>query len=319
MLPVQPYHEGSYPPGVRFPQFGDDVIGGFLNAHDALAQKRRNMVPFHIKRLQEDGLVPMNMETHTPTPHRDPEGELIDDRPPAPPPLPPRGRGRLRRREPEREGPMIRYGEPVIISEPVPGADQHYIGSETEGAMGASAPSSGLTSAIASGLGNAALSIGVGVGRLAWRGVKAGTSAAFDLATAGNHAMVPEEDRPQEPWYESPESPSPSDSPQAPRRGYWFYPGSANPPPRESRSANPPPHFVDAAPYNGTGRFAITIPDDDGDDEAEVGLGLAVPHNPAPVYHPPSNPVSQRDTRFAIETMAGLGANVGRGHRRRGP
>ena len=144
MLPVQPYHEGSYPPGAKFPQFGDDVIGGYLNAHAALAEKRRNMVPFHIGRLQEDGLVPMNMETHTPTPRRDPEGELIDDRPPAPPPLPPRGRGRLRRREPEREGPMIRYGPSVIISEPVPGADQHYIGSETEGAMG------GLTSAIAS-------------------------------------------------------------------------------------------------------------------------------------------------------------------------
>ena len=185
--------------------------------------------------------------------------------------------------------------------------------------MGAPAHSSGLTSAIASGLGSAALSIGAGAGRLAWRGIKAGTSAAFDLATAGNRAMVPEEDRPQAPWYERPASPSPSDSPQAPRGGHWFYPGSANPPPREPRSANPPPHFVDAAPWNGTGVHAITIPDedDDGDDEAEVGLGLAVPRNPIPVYHPPSNPVSQRDTRLAIETLAGLGANVGRGHRRR--
>jgi len=311
MLPIQPHHEGSYPPGARFPQFGDDVIGGFLNAQDALAQKRRNMVPFHIGRLQQDGLVPMNMETQTPTPHRDPEGELIDDRPPAPPP--PRGRGRPRMREPEREGPIIRYGESV------PGAEQHYIGSEGEGAMGAPDHSSGLTSAIASGLGNAALSIGAGVGRLAWRGVKAGTSAAFVLAAAGNHALIPEEDRPQEPWYESPESPSPSDSPQAHRRGYWFYPGSVNPPSREPRSANPPPHFVDAAPWNGTGAHAITLSDDDGGDEAEVGLGLAVPHNPAPVYRPPSRPVSQRDTRFAIETMAGLGANVGRGHRRQGP
>ena len=184
--------------------------------------------------------------------------------------------------------------------------------------MGAPARSPSMTSAIASGLGSAALSIGAGVGRLAWHGVKAGTSAAFDLATAGNRSMVPEEDRPQAPWYERPESPSLSDSPQAPRGGYWFYPGSANPPPRESRSANPPPHFVDAAPWNGTGVHAITISDDDGDDEAEVGLGLAVPHNPAPVYRPPSNPVSQRDTRLARETMAGLGPNYGRGTRRRG-
>ena len=58
MLPVQPYREGSYPPGTKFPQFGDDVIGGYLNAHAALAEKRRNMVPFHIGRLQQDGLVP---------------------------------------------------------------------------------------------------------------------------------------------------------------------------------------------------------------------------------------------------------------------
>ena len=293
MLPVQPYHEGSYPPGARFPQFGDDVIGGFLNAHDALAQKRRNMVPFHIGRLQEDGLVPMNMEAQTPRPRRDPEGELIDDRPPAPPPLPPRGRGRLRRREPEREGPMIRYGPSEIISEPVPGADQHYIGSETEGAMG------GLTSAIASGLGNAALSIGVGAGRLAWRGLKAGTSAAIDLAIAGNHGVIPKEDRPQEPWYERPSPPSPSGSPQAPRGGHWFYPG---------RSANPPPHFVDASSWNGTGAHAITISDDEEDE----------PPGAAAAARRPRRPVRRSDEQLARDTLAGLGPNVGRGMRRRG-
>ena len=306
MLPVQPYHEGSYPPGARFPQFGDDMIGGSLNAHDALAQKRRNMVPFHIGRLQEDGLVPMNMEAQTPMPRRDPEGELIDDRPPAPPPLPPRGRGRLRRREPERAGPTIRYGEPVELSEPVPGAEQHYIGSDGEGAMGAHSPS--MTSAIASGLGSAALSIGAGVGRLAWRGVKAGTSAAFDLATAGNRAMVPEADRPQAPWYERPASPSPSDSPQAPRGGHWFYPESANPPPRESRSANPPPHFVDASSWNGTGAHAITISDDEEDE----------PPGAAAAARRPRRPVRRSDEQLARDTLAGLGPNVGRGMRRRG-
>ena len=60
MLPVQPYHEGSYPPGARFPQFGDDMVGGYLNAHAALAAKRRNLVPYHIGRLAEDGFVPLN-------------------------------------------------------------------------------------------------------------------------------------------------------------------------------------------------------------------------------------------------------------------
>ena len=291
MLPVQPYHEGSYPPGAKFPQFGDDVIGGYLNAHAALAEKRRNMVPFHIGRLQQDGLVPLNhMETQTPAPRPDPEGELIDGGPPAPPPLPPRGRRRMQ--EPERERPTIRYGEPVTISEPVPGPQQHYIGSDGEGAMGA--PTPGLPSAIASGLGNAALSIGVGAGRLAWRGMKAGTSAAFRLATAANHAAIPEEDRPQEPWYGNPESPSPSGSPQAPR-GHWFPPGPAN----------PPRHFVDAAPYNGTGLHSITI----SDEEDEPG--------PAAAAARPRNPVRRSDVELARQTLGGLGQNFGRGHRNR--
>ena len=187
---------------------------------------------------------------------------------------------------------MIRYGEPVIISEPVPGADQHYIGSETEGAMGAPAPSAGLTSAIASGLGNAALSIGAGAGRLAWRGVKAGTSAAFGLATAGNRALIPEDDRPQEPWYEKP-----SGSPEAPRGGHWFSPGSAN----------PPRHFVDAAPYNGTGAHAINISDDEEDE----------PPGPAAAAARPRNPVRRSDVELARQTLGGLGQNFGRGHRNR--
>ena len=296
MLPVQPYHEGSYPPGAKFPQFGDDVIGGYLNAHAALAEKRRNMVPFHIGRLQQDGLVPLNhMETQTPAPRPDPEGELIDGGPPAPPPLPPRGRRRMQ--EPERERPTIRYGEPVTISEPVPGPQQHYIGSDGEGAMGA--PTPGLPSAIASGLGSAALSVGAGAGRLAWRGLKAGTSAAFRLATAGNHAAIPEEDRPQEPWYERPSPPSPSGSPQAPRGGHWFYPG---------RSANPPPHFVDASSWNGTGAHAITISDDEEDE----------PPGAAAAARRPRRPVRRSDEQLARDTLAGLGPNVGRGMRRRG-
>ena len=35
------------------------MIGGYLNAHAALAGKRRNMVPFHIGRLAQDGLLPL--------------------------------------------------------------------------------------------------------------------------------------------------------------------------------------------------------------------------------------------------------------------
>ena len=78
MLPVQPYHEGSYPLGARFPQFGDDMIGGFLNAHDALAQKRRNMVPFHIGRLAEDGFLPMHVRSHASAPSANPENQATE-------------------------------------------------------------------------------------------------------------------------------------------------------------------------------------------------------------------------------------------------
>ena len=76
MLPLQPYHEGSYPPGPKFPQFGDDAIGGYLNAHAALAEKRRNMVPYHIGRLAQDGFVPLNaLPSQVPASPHNPEDQ----------------------------------------------------------------------------------------------------------------------------------------------------------------------------------------------------------------------------------------------------
>jgi len=91
MLPLQPYHEGSYPPGRKFPQFGDDAIGGYLNAHAALAEKRRNMVPYHIGRLAQDGFVPLNaLPSQVPESPANPEDQATQafDRPPPPAPEP---------------------------------------------------------------------------------------------------------------------------------------------------------------------------------------------------------------------------------------
>jgi len=92
MLPLQPYHEGSYPPGPKFPQFGDDAIGGYLNAHAALAEKRRNMVPYHIGRLAQDGSVPLNaLPSQVPASPHNPEDQAtqaFDHPPPPPPPAP---------------------------------------------------------------------------------------------------------------------------------------------------------------------------------------------------------------------------------------
>ena len=60
MLPLEPYRPGKYPPGPKFAQFGDDLLGESIThaAHASLVQKRAGMAQFHIGRLQEDGYMP---------------------------------------------------------------------------------------------------------------------------------------------------------------------------------------------------------------------------------------------------------------------
>ena len=67
-----------------------------------------------------------------------------------------------------------------------------------------------------------------------------------------------------------------------------------------------PARFVDAAPYNGTGAYAIPIEDE----EEEAPRRRAVTGRPR-------NSIRQSDVNRANETLAGMGPNVGRGHRRR--
>ena len=65
MLAVQQYqyHPEVYPPtNDRFAQFGDDLLGHSLKAHTraVLERKRQNFEPFHLGRLQDAGLMPLN-------------------------------------------------------------------------------------------------------------------------------------------------------------------------------------------------------------------------------------------------------------------
>ena len=60
MQPPTPYRPGKYPPGPKFAQFGDNLLGESIThaAHTSLVQKRAGMAQFHIGRLQEDGYMP---------------------------------------------------------------------------------------------------------------------------------------------------------------------------------------------------------------------------------------------------------------------
>ena len=195
MLPLQPYHEGSYPPGPKFPQLGDDTIGGYLNAHAALAEKRRNMVPYHIGRLAQDGFVPLNaLPSQVPESPANPEDQATQafDRPPP---------------------PAHGTQEPGPIS---PAPEQHYIG-DAGGADGeeSDVPQASRSGRFLSGVarfaGNGALSLG----GLLVKGVARGAMNAVDLAAGVNHAVVPPEDRPH--------------IEEEPVQGSWFYPGPKKP------------------------------------------------------------------------------------------
>ena len=65
MLPVTRWNPGKYPPGPRFPQFGDGAaVEEVEEARRKLAAKRQVMGPFHLDRLQQDRLVPVHSVAH---------------------------------------------------------------------------------------------------------------------------------------------------------------------------------------------------------------------------------------------------------------
>ena len=67
MLPLQPYHPGTYPPaGPRWVKFGDDLVEHTLTAAEKRANRRQGMLNFHFERLKHGGLIPMKVREHVP-------------------------------------------------------------------------------------------------------------------------------------------------------------------------------------------------------------------------------------------------------------
>ena len=83
MLAVQPYNPGRYPPGPRWAQFGDDLLGHSISAaeeaREKLLQKRQGMQQFHIERLQRAGFMPAHpLPSQTPASHPDPAAQAVE-------------------------------------------------------------------------------------------------------------------------------------------------------------------------------------------------------------------------------------------------
>ena len=171
------------------------------------------------------------------------DGSSPPRRPPRPPPRPPSGRKFL---EPT--------GEVTELSAP----ERHYIGDDAAD-DGTHDPS--ILSTLAGHAGNGALSLG----GLLVNGVAMGAKAAIKLATKANHALIPEKDRPQggswghisEDETEEPLRPYARPKERAkPSRTWGGSSGSGDKPNPHPYPARP---FVDAAPHNGTGAYAIDL------------------------------------------------------------
>ena len=283
MQPLRAYHPQKYPPlGPRWVQFGDDIMGSATDEMRAmLTRKNQWKREFHVGRLKEHGMLPPA--------HRDPEDDVMDgfDLPePSAPPLPPPPRPPQGRRMMERPQP-----EAVEIYTPQP---EHFdIGHDTadeSGGIEVNPPAPNMLWTAAKHAGSGALSLG---GLLA-RGVAKGAGAAIDLAIAGNHALVPEEERPQS-WFTTADDHQVEDEPLRP-----FPKVKAKAKAKSSPHPFPAPAtpFVPVEPYNG-GVFDVSS-----EEEAP---------GPAAAARRPRNRggLANRDLKFARETHA-ADPNLGR-------
>ena len=226
-----------------FPQFGDDMIGGFLNAHEALAQKRRNMVPYHIGRLSQDGFLPMNaVSSQVPATRATPADQATQafDNPPPPPP-------------PQAAEPMF---EDI----------------ESGGELAQSNAQRSIGNTFMQGAGSAAADVGAGVVHGLTYGVAAGSAAVAKgvfrglahFATGTNPLSVDDYDDDEELIPDEPLRVLPRAKAQSRSSG-------------SQESMSPYPYPFDVAPYNGTGAYAISI-----NDEVEApaaAAAAAIPRN----------------------------------------
>ncbi len=285
MLPRQPYHEGqSYPPDPKFPQFGDDMIGGYLDAHAALAAKRRNMMPFHIGQLAEDGFLPLNhIGTRVPATHHNPEDQATQayDHPSPPPPPPSDAEPVFEDAEGGNE--LVEYHSP---QPPASSLSNTFMN-------GASSTLADVSSGVAHGLTYLTAAATVGAAKGVFRGLS-------HFATGENPNSFPSDD--EEELVPDKKDVKvhiyPKAKAQSRSRG-----SQESPYPYPFSSSRTP---IDVAPYNGTGAYAITI-----SDEEEEAPG------PAAAARRPRNSIRRSDVELARQALGGMGPDAGRGRRRR--
>ena len=228
MLTVTRYNPGRYPPGPRYPQFGDDGLDNAVDvARKHLEEKRKRFEHFHLQRLDMHHLMPYNLPSQVQQPSDQPEQHLP---PPPVPPAPPHEHPPGREREPER----AEEGE-----RPIDTVAPHIGNTFANGAT------SSLSNAGAALVHGGTYIAGAAVGALG-KGLFRGIA---HLATGANPSDVPEDnERELEPEplraYPRPKAKASSSSSGS---------GSAS----ASASARP---FVDVTPYNGE---VFDISDDD--------------------------------------------------------
>ena len=232
MLSVTRYNPGRYPPGPRFPQFGDDALTNSVDeARQKLVERRKRFEPFHLDRLQAHHLMPYDRQTAPRTARDAPQApdDTFDEPPPPPAPM--------RQMPPEPEPPEPEETAPTPV----------------RGGLG-SAFATGATSTV-SNMGAALIHGGVVVaGTVAGSMAKGFVRGLTHLATGTNPLEVPdeaEEDMPDEPLRAYPQakaSPSPG------------YRGSSSGGASSSSGSNQRPPPVDVNPWNGG---TINISDDE--------------------------------------------------------
>jgi hypothetical protein len=259
------------------------MIGGYLDAHAALAEKLRNMMPYHIGRLAEDGFLPMNhIGTHVPATRHNPEDQATQayDHPSPPPPPPPSDAEPVFE-DAEGGNELVEYHSP---QPPASSLSNTFMN-------GATSTLADVSSGVAHGLTYLTAAATVG----AVKGVFGGLS---HYATGVNHNSIPSDDEEERVLRKK-------------ELKIHFFPRAK----QQSRSSGshekPSPHpwpapFVDAAPYNGTGVHEVYI----GSSEEEAP-------GPAAAARRPRNSVRRSDVELARQTLGGMGPDAGRGRRRR--
>ena len=245
MLTLQPYHVTRYPPpGPKWVQFGDDIVGGAVDdVRAALERKKLWKREHHLNRLQEDRMMPLG---HRFEDHRDLEEQATDaydHLPPPPGPPPDHAPARERNRRPRPEEAEGGYD---TAEEGVP--ETHSSSIWTSLSSGASSTLADMGAGLVHGTAYLAGAAAGAVGKGLVRGIThlATGSSAIDYPDSGA-AAASEAEEPLKAYPKVKAGKSTSSG------------SSEKPMPWPARP------WVDPSSYNGTGAHAFYIGDDEDD------------------------------------------------------